>query len=124
MQVEFGSRDQTIFKAGDNQFLVSDINSGGGPSGAAFFSMVRARGATDPSGETGRERVPLSQLPKREGARGLSRASYLRARALKCTAPSLARSVRRREGAKQGTVAQVQGSKAQASEAKQSQAAR
>ena len=45
----FTSSDQTIFKPGENQFLVSDINSGGGPSGAAFFATVSYAAVPEPA---------------------------------------------------------------------------
>jgi len=36
----FSSNDASYFHAGTNTFLFSDNNSGGGPSGAAFFATV------------------------------------------------------------------------------------
>ena len=36
----FSSNNQALFLPGTNTFLVSDINAGGGPSGAAFYATI------------------------------------------------------------------------------------
>lgn len=45
----FSSSNPAIFNAGLNQFLVSDNNSGGGPSGAAFFATVTYAAVPEPA---------------------------------------------------------------------------
>jgi hypothetical protein len=38
--VTFSSSDASFFQAGTNELLISDDNSGGGPSGAAFYAVI------------------------------------------------------------------------------------
>lgn len=44
----FSSSNQTFFDVGTNIFLVSDANTGGGPSGAAFYATVNYDVAATP----------------------------------------------------------------------------
>jgi hypothetical protein len=41
---QFTTKKQSFFQVGTNVLLVSDLNSGGGPSAAAFYSIITYRG--------------------------------------------------------------------------------
>jgi hypothetical protein len=36
----FSTDDASLFREGENEFIISDINSGGGPSGVLFFAFI------------------------------------------------------------------------------------
>jgi hypothetical protein len=36
----FSTTDANLFREGTNELVISDRNSGGGPSGAAFYALI------------------------------------------------------------------------------------